>query len=118
MARKTKIQPFSYDPDTPQGKWLEEWIAELKRENKNISACILDRLYEASVGSGNGGDDNGDRMDRLEREIDELKRAVMGQGSGNEVSGVAKVTGEVPESWRDDEAVKQSKRPNVRKFFK
>jgi hypothetical protein len=115
MARKTKIQPFSYDPDTPQGRWLEEWIAELKRENKNISACILDRLYEASTGSGNGGDDNGDRMDRLEREIEDLKRAVMGRGSGNEVSGD---TGEAPEPGRDDNAGKQSKRPNVSKFFK
>jgi hypothetical protein len=115
MARKTKIQPFSYDPDTPQGKWLEEWIAELKRENKNISACILDRLYEASTGSGNGGDDNGDRMDRLEREIDELKRAVMGQGSGIEAAGD---TGKALESEQDNVDSSKQKRPNVRKFFK
>jgi hypothetical protein len=108
MARKAKVQPFSYDPDSEKGKWFEGWVQQLKNENKNISACILDRLYE------HRGEPD-DRINELFRRIEDLEKA----NSNN----VYIPNDNIPISNESIETTKElqdnkPKRPNVGKFFK
>jgi len=108
MARKAKIHPFSYDPESEKGRWFENWVAQLKKENRNVSACILDRLY------AHRDDDLDERVARLERRLEELTR----QGQPLEPPASAIPPKSSVDINPENPTPAGRKRPNVNKFFK